>query len=288
MNHKYLQPEDIRKLESFEFAPRLLAEGYLAGRHHSLGQGTSTDFKDYRQYVHGDDPARVDWRVYARTDRFYLRLYERETSSDCHIFLDSSASMGFGKPLTKLAYSSFFAAALCYLVTRGNDFVSLQIFDDKIRHFFPSGSTWRHLEQLMHGLENNKPGNRTSLSAALRKAWPLLKRRGTLVVISDFFDDAAEIFSALNIYLHRGFDVRLFHILAPEELELEDRGLVAFTDMETGERINAHCAGMKKDYSEAMRRHIGNLRRLSAGRNVGYALANTKTHYFELFDKIVK
>lgn len=134
---KYLRPEDIRKLETFEFAPKAVVEGYLAGNHRSRSRGCSIEFRDYREYVHGDDPALIDWRVFARTDRYYLRTYEQETNMECHVFLDSSASMGFGRELSKLEYGSFFAAALCYLVTRNSDRVSLQLFDDSIRHFFP-------------------------------------------------------------------------------------------------------------------------------------------------------
>lgn len=288
MKYKYLQPEDIKKLKSFEFAPKLLAQGYLTGRHKSRMAGSSTDFRDYRQYSEGDDPALVDWRVYARTDRYYLRIYEQETSTDCHIFLDSSASMGFGNRITKLEYASFFAAALCYLVVHTNDLVSLQIFDDKIRHFFPPGSTWRHLQQLMHCLEDNQPGNETSLATALRKAYPLLRHRGSIVVLSDFFDDVGDIFSALNIYLHHGFDVHLFHILSPEEIDLEDKGLVTFTDMETGEKINGDCSSIKSDYFHAMQKHIEKLRGFSVRKSVSYTPARTDTHYFKLFDRLIR
>lgn len=288
MKYKYLQPEDIRKLKSFEFAPRLLAQGYLSGRHLSRKPGASTDFKDYRQYAPGDDPVFIDWRVYARTDRFYIRRYERESCTDCHIFLDSSNSMGFGKSLTKLEYASFFAAALCYLIVKNNDLVSLLIFDEKIRHFFPPASTWRHLQGLMHCLEDNSPGNETSLSNALGKAFPLLRRTGTLIVISDFFDNIADIFSALNPYLHQGFDIRLFHILASEEIELEDKGLTAYIDAETRERVVGHGAALRSGYSDAMRQHIDAMRSLCMRKNVDYTLARTSTHYFELFDRLVR
>jgi uncharacterized protein (DUF58 family) len=285
---KFLRPADIRKLASFEFAPRAVVEGYLAGRHMSRARGSSIEFRDYRQYVPGDDLALVDWRVFARTDRFYLRTYEQETNMECHVFLDSSGSMGFGKPLTKLEYASFFAAALCYLVTRNTDRVSLQIFDDRIRHYYPPGSTTRHLHSLMHALEGNEPGNETSVAEALRRSYPLLKRKGTVIVISDFFDDAAAIFSALSPYLHRGFTVHLFHILTPEELDLERKGLVTFLDMETRQRVVAHTENLRAAYREAIQAHIHNLRQLAIRRNVDYMTARTDTHYFNLFDRLVK
>lgn len=285
---KYLKPEDIKKLHSYEFAPKALVEGYLSGKHRSRSRGSSIEFRDYREYVPGDDPALIDWRVYGRTDRYYLRTYEHETNMECHIFLDSSASMDFGKKLTKLEYASFFTAALCYLVVRNSDRVSLQVFDEGIRRFFPPGSTNRHLQNLMHTLESNYAGGRTSVAEALKKSFPLLQRKGTLVVISDFFDDPAEIFSALSPYIHKGFRIHLFHILAPEELDLENKGLVAFLDMETKRRIVSHTDNLKRAYREAIQAHMTGLRELAARRNVEYVIARTDSHYFNLFDSLAQ
>jgi uncharacterized protein (DUF58 family) len=285
---KYLRPEDIRALSTYEFAPKAVVEGYLAGRHRSRSRGSSIEFRDYRQFVSGDDPALIDWRVFARTDRLYLRTYEQETNLECHVFLDSSASMGFGNGVSKLEYASFFCAAVCYLVVHNNDRVSLQVFDDRIRHFFPPGSTRGHLHNLLHVLEDNEPGGETDLGDALQRSHPLLKRKGTLIVISDFFDDAARIFAALSPYLHRGFRIHLFHVLTPEELELAEKGLVTFRDLETGGRIVAHTEQLRPAYRESMRRHIAALRSLAARRGIDYVVARTDTHYFTLFDRLTK
>ncbi len=285
---KYLKSEDIKKLSSFEFAPKALAEGYLSGRHKSFSRGNSIEFRDYRQFVNGDDPALIDWRVFARTDREYLRTYEQETNLECHVFLDSSASMGYGVGITKLEYASFFTAVLCYLVVKNTDKVSLQIFDDRIRNYFPPGSTGRHLNSLLHALEVNYPGNRTSVSEALRRSFPLLKRKGTLVVVSDFFDDPAAIFSALSPYLHRHFRIHLFHILAPEEMDLANIGYATFEDMETRRRIVANADNIRRHYKDAMNDHMNAIRQLAARRNVDYQIARTDAHYFNLLDRLVK
>jgi len=285
---QYLRPEDIRSLAGFEFAPKAVVEGYFAGRHVSRSRGSSIEFRDYRQYVPGDDLALVDWRVYGRTDRFYLRTYDHETSMDCHLFLDSSASMGFGRDLSKLEYASFFTACLAYLVIRGGDRVSLQLFDKTIRTFIPPGSTGAHLNGLLNLLERNRPGERTSLAESLRHSFPLLKRRGILVVVSDFFDDPAAIFTALGPYLHRGFKVFLFHVLTPAELELEDKGLVAFRDLETGRRVTAHTDDVREGYRHAIGRHIDALRDLAQRRNVDYTVARTDTHFHQLFERLVQ
>ncbi len=286
--YKFLKPEDIRKLSTFEFAPKALVEGYFAGRHRSQDRGSSVEFRDYRQYVQGDDRALIDWRCYARTDRHYIRTYEQETNMECHIFLDSSASMGFGKKISKLDFASFFAAALCYLVLRTNDRVSLQIFDKDIRKFFPPGSTSRHLQQVMTALERNVPGEETSLATALHRSFPLLKCKGTLIVLSDFFDDRGAIFDALSPYIHRGFRIHLFHILDPQEMTLSNKGLVRFEDMENASRIVAHTDDLQKAYSDAIARHITNLRALARRRNVDYVATSTDTHYFHLFDRLTR
>lgn len=286
---KYLRPEDMRKLASFEFAPKALAEGYLAGRHKSRARGNSMEFRDYRQFVQGDDPSATDWRVFARSDRKYLRTYEQETNLECHILLDSSASMGYGDGTqTKLEYASFFVAALCHLTMRGGDKVSLTTFDDKIRRHHPPGGTTRHLQSLMHTLESNTPGGRTSLPEALLRAHPLLKRKGTLIVVSDFLDKPAGIFAALSPYLHKRFKVHLLNILAPSELDLSGLGDARFLDMEDGRSVAADATRIRSGYVEAMRDHVNSLRQLSSRKGIEYILARTDAHYFSLFDGLVK
>jgi len=172
-------------------------------------------------------------------------------------------------------------------VTRNNDGVSLHIFDDEIRASTATGSTRKHLHNLMHLLEVNQAGDTTRLSVALRRAFPLLRQRGSLMVISDFFDNSAEIFAALGMYLHRGFKIYLFHVLAPEEIELPDKGLLSFRDLETGQKVVAHTSVVRKDYENAIREHIRALRELAVRRQVQYFLARTDTHYFTLFDQFL-
>ena len=286
--HKYLRPEDIRRLDAYAFAPKAVAEGYLSGRHRSRSRGPSTEFHDYRQYVPGDDPAFIDWRVFARTDRHYLRTFEQESNTECHILLDSSASMGFGEPANKLEFASYFAAALAYLVIRKGDRVSLTTFDEAPREFFPPGSTRAHLDGILDTLERNTPGSKTSASAVLDKALPLLKRRGSLVVISDFFDSPEQIFTSLAPYLHRGFRVHLFQVLDPTELELGARGLATIEDMETGRRLVAHGPSLRDAYREAIRGHIASIRTLAAARSIDHMLARTDRSHFALFDHLTE
>ena len=288
MNTKYLRAEDVRRLERFAFTPRTLVEGRMAGRHRSTTAGPSTEFRDYRLYVPGDDVRQVDWRVFARTDRYYLRTHNQETNAVCHILLDSSNSMGYGDPDSKLDYASRFAAALSYLVVRNKDTVSLQLFDEEARRFLPPGSTTAHLQQLLLTLEENVPTGRTSLAAALERSLAQLQRRGALIVLSDFFDDVGTLFDALNPYLHRGFEVYLYHILAPTELELPDHGLVTFQDMESNGRVIAHTRNLRAAYRQSMQEHIQHLRDGARRRGVTYSLALTNSSYFHFFDQLVQ
>jgi uncharacterized protein (DUF58 family) len=286
---KYLKPDDIRRLKNYEFGAKAMVEGYLSGRHRSKQRGSSIEFHEFRQYVPGDDLAQVDWRVFARNDKLFLRTFEQETNLECHLFLDCSASMAFPENeerLSKIEYASFFAACLSWLVISKNDRVSLTLFDEGIRRFLPPGSTRKHLHELLTTLEKNEAGKGTSIIEALKRAAPLLKRRGTLVLLSDFFCDPAELFKALNPYLHRGFRVHLFHLLDPSEMDLGDRGLARFVDMENGERLIVHPQSLRQAWKDHLQEHVRSLRSLAASRRADYALVSTTESYFTLLDRL--
>lgn len=289
MQHRFLDPADVRRLKNYEFGAKAMVEGYLSGRHRSRQRGSSIEFHEFRQYVPGDDLSRVDWRVFARNDRMFVRTFEQETNLECHIFLDCSASMGFPENsprLTKLEYASFFAAALAWWVVSKNDRVSLTLFDDGIRRFLPPGSTRKHLNDLLNVLETNRPGSGTSIVTTLERARPLLKRKGTLVVLSDFFDEPAALFRALNPYIHRGFRIHLYHILDPSEIHLDDRGLSRFVDMESDEQLTVHPHSLRDAWNRGILDHTRTLRSLAASRQVDYAMVSTADPYFSLFDRL--
>ena len=287
---RYLKPEDIRRIRNFEFAAKAMVEGYLAGRHRSRHRGSSIEFHEFRPYSPGDDPALIDWRVFARSDRYYLKTFEQEINMECHLLLDSSASMGFkhGAALSKLEFASFFAACLAWLVVHRNDRVSLHTFDTDLRTSLPAGGTRRHLHNILHALEENRPGRATSLSVALQRCRRLLRRKGTLVILSDFFDEPTDIFHALNPWLHRGFRIHLFQILDPAELDLPGQALARFADMETGRHLTLHPPTVREAWKTALGEHIRVLRRMAVSRNVDHALAVTDTSYHSLFDRLAE
>ncbi len=288
--HKHLRPEDVRKLKNYELAARLMVEGWLSGRHRSKQRGSSIEFHEYRSYTPGDDLKLIDWRVYARTDRLFLKTFEQETNMEMHLFVDSSGSMGFpvSGGMSKIDHASFFAACLAYLVVRQTDKVSLHLFDESIRTSVPAGSTRTHLHQCLNVLENNKPGGDTSLAVALERTLPVLTRRGTIVILSDFYEDPAAVFRALNPYIHRGFRIHLFQVLTPMELDIGDVGLARFTDQETGQRLTIHSEQLRDSYREAVRQRISVLRSMAAARRVDWMLARTDESYFALLDKLAE
>lgn len=251
------------------------------------------EFHEYRSYAEGDDPRLVDWRVFARTDRHCLRTFEQETNMELHLVVDTSGSMGHPEEradgaLTKLEFACYLAACLAWLVVRQTDRVSLHLFDTQVRASIPPGSTRAHLHQLLRTLECATPGGETTLAAALHHTLPVFRRRGTLVILSDFLDDPAAIFHALNPCLHRGFRVHLFQILAPDELRLARTGLARWVDMETGERLVLHSEVVRAAYEEAARAHNSRLRALAASRRVDFATATTAESYFGFLDRLAK
>lgn len=288
IQHKYLRPEDLKRLANYRFAVQMMVEGWMSGKHRAKGRGASSDFLEYRQYAPGDDLRLIDWRVYARSDRYHLKTFEHETHLECHIFVDSSASMGYrsGGPMTKLDYASYFAACVAWLVIRGNDRASLQTFDADIRSFMPPGSTRKHLDGMLNLLEHNTPGGPTSLPASLEKSHHLLKTPGTLVIVSDFLSDPAALMQSLNPYLHRGFKIVLVQVLDPHEVELPSDGLARYYDMETNEHLLCNSETVRSAYRQRVQEHRAGLRSLAMSRGIRFFSVTTDESYYQLFDAL--
>ena len=285
-----LRPEDMTRLANYRFAVRMMAEGWLSGHHRARGRGSSSDFLEYRAYAPGDDPRLIDWRVFARTDRLQLRTFEHETHLECHLFVDSSASMDYRDkgPVSKLAYANHFAACVAWLVVRGKDRVSLQLFDEQVREYLPPGSTTAHLNRCLGMLENNSAGGLTDIPQALERARGLVQRPVTLVIVSDFLCDPAALQAALNPYLHRGCKVVLVQVLDPGELSLSGQGLARFVDMESGERLICNPDELRRVYSERMRAMQQHMHAMAAARGMLYLPTTTDRSFYPLFDALAK
>jgi uncharacterized protein (DUF58 family) len=237
---QFLDPAIIASLGSLELKARTIVEGFLSGLHRSPYKGFSVEFAEYRQYMPGDDLSTIDWKVYARSDRFYVKKYEEETNLECRIALDVSASMGFRSgTLSKFDYSLYLAAALAYLMSRQRDAVGLLTFDERIVSLLPPSARPGHLRSLLVSLQRLRLGEKTNVSKPLHQLAEALSRRGLVVLISDLLDEPRQIVEGLKHFRFQGHEVAVFHVLDSHELTFPFERTSRFTDLETGDEIMA-------------------------------------------------
>jgi uncharacterized protein (DUF58 family) len=281
---RFLDPSVVSRLSGMELKARLIVEGFIAGMHRSPYHGFSVEFAEYRQYMQGDNIRTLDWKVYGKTDRYYVKVYEEETNLKATILLDKSGSMGFtGEKshggIDKLTYSSLLAASLSYLMVRQQDAVSLCAFDETIRTLLPHRSVRKHLFFLLGNLENLVPGAQTRISPALHYIAERVKRRGLIILISDLMDDPDEILMGLKHFRHRNHEVIVFHVLDSREIDLDYREEIEFRDLETDRRIRAEPAFFREQYAQRVREWIDRLDRGCKNRQIDYNLLTTETPF---------
>lgn len=265
---RLLPPETLAGLANLELVARTAVEGFLTGLHRSPRYGFSQEFKEYRAYVEGDDPRFVDWNVYARTERTYIRRYEGETNTRLMILLDASASMGYSShAVSKLQYGKFLAAALAYLAARQHDPVGLIVFDETVRNFRPATSRAGSLQGMIHAIDAVTPGLGTNLEASFRSFGEHLKRRGLVAVISDLYCDPQAMSKAVQPLAYHGHDIMLFQLLDPREMQPQWRESVVLEDLETRRRINVSPEYLAEGYRQRLDQHVQSLRQAAA--NVG-------------------
>lgn len=247
---RFLDPGVIARLGTMELKARTVVEGFLSGLHRSPYKGFSVEFAEYRQYLPGDDLNTLDWKVYARTDRHYVKKFEEETNLECHILLDQSASMAYrgAAPMSKLEYGSVLAASLAFLMNRQRDATGLIAFDEQIRLRLPAGARSGHLHALLLALERLQAGRRSNVGRPLHQLAEALAKRSLVVLISDLLDDPAPVVKGLRHLKFRGTDVVVFQLLDPNELTFPFKGAATFTDIETAEEVVADPARARKEY----------------------------------------
>ena len=291
----YLRPKDLKALKNLLFAARIIVEGVHSGRHKSPYRGSSPEFVDYREYHPGDEIRSIDWKAYARTDRYFIKLFEKETDMNCYLLVDKSASMSYGgqayrgllptHEVSKLDYAFYLTAALAYLMIQQGDKVGVSLFDARLGRHIRPGGTFPHLYEILSALERQKAGDRTAISRSLQEAYPLFGRKGLLIVISDFLDEPEAIFRALDRYRHRHFEIILFHLLHQYEFELPPIERVKFVDAETGETIASRPGDIRKRYDAEMRNFVQTLSAYARARNIDYNFITTETPYSEALRK---
>jgi uncharacterized protein (DUF58 family) len=251
---RFLDPAVIGRLGSMELKARTVVEGFLSGLHRSPYKGFSVEFAEYRQYLPGDDLSTLDWKVYARTDRHYVKKFEEETNLECHLLLDVSASMAYrgGAPMSKLEYGSVLAASLAYLMNRQRDASGLIQFDDQIIARLPASARPGHLHSILLALERIVPGAKSDLGRPLHQLADALGKRSLAVLISDLLDEPDRVVKGLKHLRFRGTDVIVFQLLDPNEIRFPFTGAAKFTDVESADEVTAEPSRVREGYLEAM------------------------------------
>jgi len=286
---KFLDPSVVSRLGSMELKARLIVEGYVAGLHRSPYHGFSVEFAEYRQYMQGDNIKNLDWKVFGKTDRFYVKVYEEETNLRATLLLDKSGSMAFptaaDRPKTgagsvdKLTYGALLAASLSYLMIKQQDAVGFCLFDEKVRSMLPHRSVRKHLMYLLGQLENVRPGERTSISPTLHHIAERVHRRGLVILISDLMDNPDDVLMGLKHFRHRQHEVIVFHILDPREVDLDFSDEVEFQDLESGKKLRAEPAFLKEHYTRDVQEWIRKLDKGCKMHQIDYNLLTTSTPF---------
>jgi len=274
--NRLLSKLEVTRLANITIGSRFTVEGTLAGAHRSPLKGFSVEFADYRQYVPGDDLRHLDWKVYARNERLYIRQYEEECNLRVYLMVDASGSMGYGmKDMTKYQFASRLACALAYVTSHQQDSAGLTIFDSKPRVQLPARSGAEHLRVLANSLADQQPGNDTNLAGGLHQLAAKIRRRALIVVFTDMFDEVDRLNTALAHFRHKKHDVILYHILDPAEIEFPFRDIGNFEDMETGQSIITSPREIRAAYQEAFSEFLLSCQRVCAGLDIDYVTAVT-------------
>ncbi len=244
----------VAMLDSISMRAKMVVEGYIIGQHRSPYHGFSVEFAEHRSYEPGDEVRHIDWKLYGKTNRLYVKRYEEETNLRAHLILDTSKSMDYASgKVSKLQYGSYLLAALSYLMISQQDAAGVVLFDESIRSFIPPKSTPSHLNTLLNVLDVEKPGTDTKIEPVLHEMAERINKRGLVIIISDLFDEPDSIMNGLKHFRHSKQEVILFHILDRNELEFDFNSRTKFVDMESGEEITTDPWHVKNDYKNLIK-----------------------------------
>lgn len=275
-SRKFLHPEAIKRIARLDLRARHVVEGFLSGLHHSPYYGQSVEFRQHREYAFGDDLRYVDWKVWAKQDRYYVKQFEQDTNLRCTLLCDVSGSMRYGAgAMNKYEYASTIAVSLAYLLLRQQDAVGCVTFDDAVRMTVPLRTKHNHLDSLIQALELNSPRSKTDLGMVLRNVAESYPRRGLMVLISDLLADREGLFRGLRLLRSRGHDVMVFHVLDDDELDFPFNGATRFEGLELSEQLRCNPRALRDGYLEAMHGYLDEVRRACSQNNVDYALLRT-------------
>jgi len=276
---RFLDPELLAHINSLELLARAVVEGFMSGLHRSPYTGFSTEFTEYRQYNQGDDLRYLDWRLLGRTDRYFIKKYRADTNTQCHLLVDTSASMKYSSTssITKLQYAQFLAASIAYLLNRQQDSVGLVAFDKRVHTHVPARNRTGHMRTIFGHLSKLTAGDESNLSQSLHQLAEILNRRGIVVIISDFYDHPDRLQEAFQHLRFNGHDLVAFHVLDQNELDFRfDEPVLLLEDSEAQEQMPVLPDVVMNGYRERIRLHVEKMRQCAASNNVDYEMMTTK------------
>jgi uncharacterized protein (DUF58 family) len=273
---RFLHPEAIKRISRLELRARHIVEGFLSGMHRSPYFGQSVEFLQHREYAAGDDLRHVDWKVWARQDRLYVKQYEEETNLRCTLIVDVSASMAYGNgPLNKYEYACTLASSLGYLILQQHDAVGCVAFDERVRATVPTRSQQNHLQAIINALNVTEPRDKTAMLAVFREVAESFPRRGLMVLVSDLLADPQGTMRGLRLLRQRGHDVVVFHVLDDDELEFPFTGPTRFDGLESLDYLNCNPRALREGYLAALQSFLEDVRRGCARNGIDYVLIRT-------------
>ncbi|MDP7026884.1 MAG: DUF58 domain-containing protein [Candidatus Marinimicrobia bacterium] len=271
-----LTPDIISRLNNLSLKARFVVEGFIVGLHKSPYHGFSVEFSEHRAYGAGDEIRHVDWKLWGKTDRFFIKQFEEETNLKSYLLVDQSLSMTYkSKKMTKLEYAQILAASLGYLMLKQQDAVGLTLFDDRIRVNIPARSKRSHLNIILSQMQNIIAGPETTIAPVLHKTAEAIKKRGLIILISDLFDDPDKVLSGLQHFRYKGHEVIVFHVLDPQELTLDFTQRTRFRDMESGEEIVTDPWHIQSDYQKSMEQFCDYIKSNCRQKNIDYVQLST-------------
>jgi uncharacterized protein (DUF58 family) len=273
---RFLHPETIKRIGRLELRARHVVEGFLSGMHRSPYFGQSVEFLQHREYVAGDELRHVDWKVWARQDRLYVKQFEEETNLRCLLMVDVSNSMAYGRgPMNKAEYASTAAACLAYLILRQHDAVACASFDERVRRATPMRTKRTHLHAIVESLQVSAPRDKTDLYGVFTHVAETYPRRGMMIVLSDLLTDPERLMKGLTLLRQRGHDVLVLHVLDDDELDFPFTGPTRFEGLELPDAINCNPRALREGYLEAIGRFLEQIRRDCARHRIDYTLLRT-------------
>lgn len=277
---QYLDLNVIARISNMQLLAKVVVEGFILGLHRSPYRGFSVEFAEYRQYTAGDEIKHIDWKVYGKTDRYYIKQFEEETNLTCHILLDSSGSMAYKSResgLSKLQYGSCLAACLSYFMMRQRDATGLTVFDTRARLMLPPRTRQSHLHRILTELDHLEPGGETNVAVPLHDLAESLKRAGLIILISDLLDDPQKVLSALQHFRFKGHDIIVFQVMDDAELTFPFDSMTEFTDLETNEKLLVAPEGIKPIYMAELKSFLSSYEKGCADLKADYRLFDTRT-----------